>query len=219
MERTIRVTGRGRLSVRPDTVRINITADGVFREYSDAIRHSAEDTEMIRKAIEKAGLDPKELKTVSFNVDTEYEGYEDRYHNWKQRFKGYKYVHLLNISFPIDNTVLGKVLYELSRCSVSVRFNITYTVKDTEEAKNELLKKAVTDSREKALILTGSAGVSLGDIATIDYSWSEVEICTRNVFLGAPKLEIPTADGAFDLNFEADDIDLNDTVTVVWNIN
>ena len=33
--RTIRITGKGQLKVKPDTTRITITLEGVYPEYSD----------------------------------------------------------------------------------------------------------------------------------------------------------------------------------------
>lgn len=219
MERIIKVTGRGKISVKPDTIQLNINAEGIYKEYAEAVRRSTEDTALIRETIAKAGLDSKDLKTVYFGVDTEYENYQDRHGSWKQRFKGYKYSHSMHLKFPADNEVLGKVLYELANCKVSVQFSISHTVKDVEAVKNELLGKAVTDSRTKAQVLTEAAGVTLGDIVNIDYSWGELEIYSRpmrNLAFGSAINA--KEESAFDLDIEAEDIDVQDTVTVVWEI-
>ena len=42
--RTIRVTGKGQIKVKPDTTRITMTLTGVFKEYSETLLHSSEDT-------------------------------------------------------------------------------------------------------------------------------------------------------------------------------
>ena len=42
MERTIRVTGKGETSVKSDTIRLRISLEDRFREYDDALRHSAD---------------------------------------------------------------------------------------------------------------------------------------------------------------------------------
>ena len=39
--RIIRVTGKGQLKLRPDTTRITMTLSGVYKEYADALEHSA----------------------------------------------------------------------------------------------------------------------------------------------------------------------------------
>lgn len=216
MERTIRVTGKGKISVSPDTIRLNINAEGVYKEYAEAVSKASEETSLIREAVSKAGLDPKDLKTAHFGVDAEYESYHDRNNNWRRKFVGYKYQHRLNIKFPNDNEVLGSVLYQLSKCPVKVEFSIEHTVKDTEAVKNELLGKAVEDSKAKADVLSKAAGVKLDDIISIDYSWGELEIYSRPMEYGSAIM----ADGlrACEIDIEADDIDVQDTVTVVWRI-
>ena len=73
MERTIRVTGKGTISVRPDTIQLNISTAGVCKEYADALEQGAKNTDLLRESISNAGLDPKDLKTTDFAVQTEYE--------------------------------------------------------------------------------------------------------------------------------------------------
>lgn len=33
MDRIIKVTGKGKISVKPDTIRLNIEAEGLYKEY------------------------------------------------------------------------------------------------------------------------------------------------------------------------------------------
>ena len=91
---------------------------------------------------------------------------------------------------------------------------------DPEKCKNELLAKAVRDSGEKAAVLADAAGVKLGDIVAIDYSWGEIDFVTRPVNeLMMKRSEIACAPArAYNIDIEADDIDVSDTVTVVWKI-
>ena len=91
---------------------------------------------------------------------SEYERYRER-DEWKQRFIGYKYEHVLKIEFDSDNKRLGKILYALARASVQPELRISYTVKDPEASKNLLLGKAVEDAVAKAGVLAKASGVSL----------------------------------------------------------
>lgn len=90
-------------------------------------------------------------------------------------------------------------------------------------AKNELLGKAVADAKEKAAVLTQAAGVTLKDIQSIDYSWGQInfEVQPMNRMLMAEEcLAKPMMDGAgrYDMDIEPDDIEVSDTVTVIWEI-
>ena len=85
----------------------------------------------------------------------------------------------MKIEFPADNKRLGVVLYALAQAPIQPEFEINYTIKDTERAKNELLGKAIADSKRKAKVLTEAAEVSLGDIILIAYSWGEIGFTSR----------------------------------------
>ena len=167
--RTIRVTGKGQIKVKPDMTRITITLEGMYPDYTETLRHSSEDTDSLKDVLAAFGFERTDLKTLIFNVDTEYESYKD-HGAYKQRFVGYRFRHLLKVEFDSDNERLGKILYALGNCDLHPEFRISYTVKDPEAAKNELLGKAVKDAKEKAAVITAAAGVTLKDIQSIDYS-------------------------------------------------
>ena len=216
--RTIRVTGKGQIKVKPDMTRITLTAEGIYRDYNETLRKSTENTELLKDLLAKFGFERSDLKTLSFGVDTEYESYKEK-DTYKQRFIGYSFRHVMKVEFDSDNHRLGRILYALAHCPAKPEFRLSYTVKDPESSKNELLGKAVMDAKEKASVLTKAAGVSLKDIQSIDYSWSEIDFEIRPMnrmdYLAAPK---PIEGANYDLDIEPDDIEVSDTVTVIWEI-
>lgn len=218
MYRTIRVTGKGRLSIKPDVTRLNLSLEGMEKEYDAALKLSSNSTEALKATLEQFGFERKDLKTLHFNIEAVYESYQAKDRSWKQRFEGYRYSHHLKVEFHSDNVRLGKILYALGHCEVSPEIRIEYTISDPENAKNELLAKAVADSKAKAVILADAAGVTLGEITTIDYSWADLEFVSRpmNKMMLCEDAAAPT--GSYDLDIEADDIDVEDTVTVIWKI-
>lgn len=219
--RTIRVAGKGNLKVKPDMTRITLSMEGMFPEYGEALRKSSEDTEQIKDLLSGFGFERADLKTLNFSVDTEYESYKEK-NTYKQRLVGYRYHHLLKVEFDSDNDRLGRILYALANCSLKPEFRLSYTVKDPEAAKNELLGKAVTDAKEKAAVLTKAAGLNLKGIESIDYSWGQIEfeVHPMNKMLMADDCcaaPMPVG-GCYDMDIEPDDIEVSDTVTVIWEI-
>ena len=111
------------------------------------------------------------------------------------------------------------MLYALANCPVDPEFHLTYTLKDPEAAKNELLAKAVADAKEKAAILATAAGVTLKEIQSVDYSWGEITFESRPI---EPMMKTDGCclmeNARFDMDIEPDDIEAEDTVTVVWEI-
>ena len=89
MERTIRVTGKGNLSVKPDTVRLIMTMEGMKEEYDVALEESTEMTEHLKQMFSDLGFDREDIKTLSFNVSTEYESYQAKDKSWKRRFEAF----------------------------------------------------------------------------------------------------------------------------------
>ncbi len=220
--RTIRVTGKGQIRLRPDTTRITISLEGIYPEYSETLRHSAQDTECLKDILSEFGFERSELKTLSFKVDMEYERYNED-GSYKQRFVGYKFQHQMKVEFESDNERLGKILYALAHCPVNPKFKLSYTVKDQEAAKNDLLGKAVTDAKKKAAVLTQAAGVELKDIQSIDYSWGQIDFEVRPMsgeMLTKEEIDnlLAPLSASYDLDIEPDDIEVSDTVTVVWEI-
>ena len=218
MGRNIRVTGKGKFSLKPDTICLAIEAEGVYPDYETTIKESADRTIALRKSLEKSGLSGKELKTKHFSIQSEYESYRDKNDDYKRRFVGYKFEHHTEIKFPNDNKQLGRTLYELSHCPVEVEFTIYYTVSNPGYVKNELLKKAVEDSKKKAEILAEAAGVKLGEIEHIDYSWGELQILSHPIDKLMAQPMLLESEASYDIDIEADDIDVNDTVTIEWSI-
>ena len=85
--RTIRVTGKGQIKVKPDVTRITMSLEGLYPEYGEALRHSSLDTEHLKDVLSAFGFERSDLKTLSFDVNTESESYNEN-GIYKQRFVG-----------------------------------------------------------------------------------------------------------------------------------
>ena len=82
------------------------------------------------------------------------------------------------------------------------------------------------ESREEKyfilLLIRGAVSyVKLGEIQAIDYSWGEIDFVTKPLnemrLMECTECEM-SAPGAYDIDIEADDINVTDTATVIWEI-
>lgn len=218
MNEFITVTGKGKISLPPDTVQIKISLEIVRDTYEGTMDGSTDAVSMLRDTLGVEGFEKEDIKTTRFNVDLEFESYKER-DNWKKRFIGYRCNHDLKIEFPSDSKRLAKILSLIARCPINPEFSIQYKIKDMEEAKNQLLAKAVDDSKRKAEILTKAAGVTLGKVTNINYSWGEINIYSEPVRYDKTILCEEAACSYEDsLVIHPEDLDVSDTVTVVWEI-
>jgi hypothetical protein len=221
-QRVIRVTGKGVIKVKPDMTRITMTLTGCYVDYEQALYMSGEDTERLKDILEKQGFERSDVKTISFYVDTKHESYQAEDKSWKNRMVGYEYRHILKVEFDSDNKRLGRILYVLANATtVHPEFRLSYTVKDKEASKNALLGKAVEDAKEKAAVLTQAAGVSLKEIQSIDYSWGEINFDYSPMggdMLMCLSEKACAPDEGYNMDIEPDDVEVSDTVTVVWRV-
>ena len=223
--RTIRVTGKGNLKVHPDMTRIRITLEGRDIDYAETLQDSADSAEAIRDLLAPFSFERTDLKTLSFNVEPEYEHYEEkigRRTEYKRRFLDYKFTNVMKVEFGSDNDRLGKILYALANCYLHPEFSLSYTVKDPEAAKNLRLDKAVKDAVAKAGVLAGAAGQKLGEIRNMDYSWGRIDFeyrpMDRDLGIGLAEPGCAVESCSLNLDIEPDDIEVEDTVTIVWEI-
>ena len=217
--RTVRVTGRGALKLRPDLTRLTLTLQGTEKDYGEALRRSAADAEALRAALEALGFARDALKTLQFSVDTVYESCQDEKGVWSNRFAGYQFRHTLKLDFPVDSALLGRTLFALANSPAAPEIQIGYTLSDPEGAKTALLSAAVADARAKAEALCAAAGETLGRLLHIDYARGEPQLEVRPMRkLMAADNAVPAAPECYDMGIEPDDLSVSDTVTMLWAI-
>ncbi len=218
MDRTIKVTGTGSLSVKPDTTVLHIQLQGSEKKYEAACAKAAEAGAQIGRAFAALGFAEDELKTVSFSVNTRQEGYTDKNGVYRTRQAGYEFYQELKLSFAADNERLSQCLTVLAKAECSPLFHIEYTVKNPESAKNRLLALAVKDSEKKAKILAKAAGKTLGDVLFMDYSWGQMNLSVRPMMNFAREKSMAMCEDAIAVNVTPEDIRIEDTVTVLWEL-
>ena len=169
-ERIITVKGIGHVSVKPDLVVIGLKLETTQPDYAVTLEKATAEVNALRSALVATGYDSNALKTVDFNIQSKYENYKVK-DEWKKRFVGYSCTHSLRLEFDFDMQMLGKTLGAIAGCLADPQFSIQFSVKNPAEAKEQLLESAVANATEKANILAKAAGVKLGAIMRIDYSW------------------------------------------------
>ena len=216
--KVITVKGIGKVSAPPDLLVLELKLETVEPEYELAMRRSKEMLNALSDAIVSAGHDGKHLKTNRFNISSKYENYRDKNNNYKSKFIGYACTHDLRLEFDLDMKKLGATLGAIASCEANPTFKIKFSVKDADAVSAELLENAIKNAKWKAEILARSAGVSLGAILRIDYNWGEINVYSKtDLYLAQEPIEEGAA-APMKMDIKPEDIDLNDTVTVVWAI-
>lgn len=214
-DRIITVKGTGRVSAVPDRVVLNLELESRKYQYDSMMQAAAEQVEVLGSALEKAGFKRTELKTVSFKIRTDYENYRDRDENYKKKFRGYVCEQALKLEFPFTGETMARAVSAIADAPVEPKLEISFTVSNMAALKDEVLIDAAKNARKKAEILTNASGAELGELIKIDYNWDEIRIrsslrydmddCCMQMDCCAPEMH-------------PDDIDIEDTVSFIWEI-
>jgi len=215
-ERRIVVKGTGNVSARPDLTIITMTLNTANPDYKKTMESAGKDIDSIRRALISIGYEREALKTTNFNVRTDYESVPDGRGQYQRKFKDYSCHHSLKLEFGFDMKRLGETLMAISTCKSKPEFHIAFSVKDKDAISAELLKNAVTNATDKATIMSKAAGVKLGAVLLIDYSWGELRLLSETRYALAEEAAEICSTAAVEI--EPEDIHETETVTVVWAI-
>ena len=208
----IKVKGVGRASMPPDMIKINIELRSLDDSYEKALQKANYDLENVRAALKEKGFNKEDIKTINFSVDTKYEN-ETTDFNSKRKFVGYEIRHSLKVEFDNESQKLSGVLNALSESKSNPEFSIQYKLKDSTAFKEEILKNAISNSKQKATLIADASGVKLGEILSINYSFDEDEVyrsplnLQRSMSLMSESVEIVP-----------EDLEQTDTVDITWKI-
>lgn len=219
MKRTITVKGVGSVSVRPDYITLTLSITEKNMDYEAAMDGAARRIARLEGAAAETGFEQGALKTLSFNVNTQYESVRDDNGSYQNVFAGYACLYRLKLAFGLDSERLAAVLSAIAASGAEPELNISFTVKDPAKVGEELLASAAANAREKAAALCRASGVGLGKLISISYSWDELSIVSPTRYeLADCAMPLMAAGKRCAPEIEPDDIDLRDTAAFVWEI-
>lgn len=205
----------GYASVKPDLIVLNIDLVTKRYSYDETLEKASEDSQILADAIGQT-IEKDRVKTTDFQINTDYDSRRSKNGNYESIFKGYKLKQSFRIEFELDFKKLSKMLSAISESSLVPRFDIKFSVSDTTDVSEELLRSATQNARKKAEILADASGVKLGDIIDITYSWSRLDVYSHTdyrIYEAATPMSREV-----DAYIVPEDIDVQDNVTFVWSI-
>lgn len=162
--RTLNVNGLGQVNLTPDIayIYIGVHTEGVTA--SEAVDSNKNQTTAVIDALKKAGVAENDIRTSNFSI-------------WPSQQYGPDGTVTGSI-YMVDNSVyitvrdldgLGDLLDQAISAGANSVNSIQFDVADKTQAVKEARAKAVEDAKLQAQELADAAGVSLGDIQTINF--------------------------------------------------
>jgi uncharacterized protein len=165
-QRTLNVSGTGMVTLTPDIAYINIGVHNEAPAAADAVAANNIQTQQVVDALKKSGIDAKDIRTMNFSIypNTQF----DPQTNQK-----------LGTTYVVDNTVfvtvhkldsLGDLLDTAVKAGANNINSIQFDVADKTPFIKQARDQAVKDAKVQAQELATSAGVTLGNLQTLNFN-------------------------------------------------
>jgi uncharacterized protein YggE len=162
-QRMITVSGRGTVTISPDSasivVGVDVTGDTLAQASSDA----AERMTAVLETIETAGIPAEQVQTVNYSVNV--------INDWDDQGRirgvsGYQVSNQVQITAQ-DLDGLGGLIDALVESGANTIYSINFFASDATNAYSQARMMAVADAQAKANELATAAGIELGEIIAI----------------------------------------------------
>jgi uncharacterized protein len=172
-DRTISVTGTGRVSVMPDTARATIGVQMQNDDLSQALTNANERMEDVIAALRDEGIPSDQIQTTTFTIQV------SRDHEAAESpITGYTVINRVQVSVsPVED--IASVIESAIDAGANDIGGISFTVNDNEELVRQAREEAMNNARQTAEHLAELAGVTLGEPVSIQETSTPQPVAQR----------------------------------------
>lgn len=156
--RTIHVSGEGTLHLQPDMATVRFGIVTVEESPEAARRRNAEASAEAMNAVRDLGVDDRKMKLETLRLQPRREYNPD---TRRMEDKGFEAVREVVVELE-DLDRLPELITRVVQKGANRLNGITYDLKDRTTARNEALRRAVLNAREKAALMAQTLGATLG---------------------------------------------------------
>ena len=207
------VTGEGKVFVTPDIAKITVG----IQENGSSLKSVQDDvnkkSKALTDAIEKLGVDKKDVKTTSYNVYPQY----DYLTSTTNRITGYQVSTNYEITVR-DFEKVNDILVAATAAGANTIGNVSFDInEETKKAKlQEARELAVSEAKAKAEGLSKAAGITLGKVINVSENQTTPEIrplyAPQATDTTSLKAEAPTA------NVTPGETEISVTVSLAYEV-
>ena len=171
-QHTIHVSGEGEVFTVPDTAEFTFTVQQEAESVAQAQESVTQRANTITQYLKDKDIAEEDIKTVGYNINPRYE-YRDevdiRPPEGRRVLVGYEVSQRTRVKVT-DTSKVGTLLGGIGEQGVSEVSNVSFTVEDEQQVKDEARAQAIQDAKEKAQALADQLGVRLGDVVDFNQS-------------------------------------------------
>ena len=163
IQRTISVSGEGKLFVVPDKATVRFGIVSRHDDPEEARRQNAETSRDAMNAVRELGIEERKLRLESLRLQPvrEYNPQTRRPED-----KGFEASRELVVEIE-DLEVLPVLISQIVQKGANRLNGVNYGLKDRDQVRDEALQLAVTRARDKARLMVQTLDVALGEVLSI----------------------------------------------------
>lgn len=223
MERTISISSEVNKSVHPDYAEIRLNVSEEAKTYEEAINSVSAKVKEITDLMASVGLDAKEVKTDSYNVNIQYEYTRGLSKIISKRISKYVCRQNLTVTFDLDSEKLTKTVEAITTTIADPGMEVKFFIKDEQAIKDALLREVGKNAKAKAELLCESVGAKLGPLVKVDCNRRFRDDCLYSLAMPCSRMTEMTIDGVGEpeppsVHIQPVDIDVSASADFVWEI-
>ena len=178
---SIRVTGDGRVTARPDRVQIDIGVTTRAAQSQEAAAQNARQVDAVLAAVRKAAGPTAILKTISYSLNPNY-----RFHpnGGEPTLQGYTAVNVVQVTLD-ELGKIGAVIDAATQSGANRVEGIQFTLRDQDAVRAEALREAASRARAEADVLAAALGLKVLRVLTVEEQ--SPRVVPVRVYGGAPR--------------------------------
>jgi hypothetical protein len=159
----VSIVGQGKISYQPDiaNVTLGVQIDKAAKA-EDALKNMDDKITKIIAALKADGLEEADIKTQNYSLNPQYD-----YTNGVATSSGYTANEQLVAKIKDinnNNEKIGKVIADASAAGANQIAGVAFEASNIENLKQQARVAAISDAKDKAIVLANAAGVKLGEI-------------------------------------------------------
>ncbi len=207
---TMDISGISSMSVKPDETSISLAISTLRLQYEDAIDDLNRKTRDLTKQLRKVNFRDDDIKTTDFTVR------KNTIYRYGHRVdSGFIAAQYLTVTFPYDRERIGDIIKKIGGSDAGADLQFSFGLSDAtrKSLRDQLIRMAVEDAKEKASIIAAAAGIQLKGISNIKYSEMGGMPQIRS-YKSMARMD----ESAPEAQVEAKEIEIGEQIQISWTI-
>ena len=214
---SITVTGSGEVTLTPDVAHVSIGISTTDDTANLALERNNSKTEDVIAAIISAGIDSDEITTTNFSIRQQ-TAWDSGVVWMSEEEISLGYIASNNLQVTIhDLDIVGHILSVATNAGASSIINVSFGIRDSEEAYGTALALAVQSAQRKAEIIANTTGSTIAGVVSVTETGGNFMPTAHTLaFSSVSPQAIGFTESFSDVPFQVGDLTVRANVTIVY---